>query len=48
MSARASHILLVLSAFLAGLVVFLAVFLYATGQFGSARAGRGGSAVRSH
>ena len=34
MSARASHVLLVLSAFLAGLVVFLAVFLYATGQLG--------------
>jgi protein SCO1/2 len=34
MTARASHVLLVLSAFLAGLVVFLAVFLYATGQFG--------------
>jgi protein SCO1/2 len=36
MAARASHILLVLSAFFAGLVVFLAVFLYATGQFGGA------------
>ena len=35
MASRASHILLVLSAFFAGLVVFLAVFLYATGQFGS-------------
>jgi protein SCO1/2 len=35
MSARASHIMLVLSAFLAGLVVFLAVFLYATGQLGT-------------
>lgn len=34
MTARASHVLLVLSAFLAGLVVFLAVFLYATGQLG--------------
>jgi len=34
MATRASHILLVLSAFFAGLVVFLAVFLYATGQFG--------------
>jgi len=41
MTARRSHILLVLSAFLAGLVIFLGVFLYATGQFGS---GRGGSA----
>jgi protein SCO1/2 len=35
MSARASHIMLGLSAFLAGLVVFLAVFLYATGQLGT-------------
>ena len=35
MTARASHILLVLSAFLAGLVIFLGVFLFATGQFGS-------------
>jgi len=41
MTARRSHILLVLAAFLAGLVIFLGVFLYATGQFG---AGRGGSA----
>jgi protein SCO1/2 len=39
MSARASHVLLVLSAFLAGLVVFLAVFLYATGQFGPRTSG---------
>jgi protein SCO1/2 len=35
MTARASHVLLVMSAFLAGLVVFLAVFLYATGQLGT-------------
>ena len=35
MTARTSHLLLVLSAFLAGLVIFLGVFLYATGQFGS-------------
>jgi protein SCO1 len=34
MSTRASHILLVFGAFFAGLVLFLAVFLYATGQFG--------------
>lgn len=34
MTARTSHILLVLSAFLAGLVVFLGVFLFATGQMG--------------
>lgn len=44
MAARASHILLVLSAFFAGLVVFLAVFLYATGQFGdSPRSAIGGA-----
>lgn len=41
MTTRRSHILLVLSAFLAGLVIFLGVFLYATGQLG---AGRGASA----
>jgi len=41
MAGRASHILLVLSAFFAGLVVFLGVFLYATGQFG----GGGPSAI---
>jgi protein SCO1 len=34
MSSRASHILLVFGAFSAGLVLFLAVFMYATGQFG--------------
>jgi protein SCO1/2 len=44
MASRASHILLVLSAFFAGLVVFLAVFLYATGQFGGG-GGSGSSAV---
>jgi len=32
MNVRASHILLVLTAFLAGLVIFLGVFLFATGQ----------------
>lgn len=42
MTARRSHILLVLSAFVAGLTIFLAVFLYATGQFGSG--GKSGSA----
>lgn len=36
MTARTSHILLVTSAFLAGLVIFLGVFLFATGNFGSA------------
>jgi protein SCO1/2 len=33
MPAPKSHILLVLSAFVGGLVIFLAVFFYATGQF---------------
>ena len=32
MTVRTSHILLVLSAFLAGLVIFLGVFLFASGQ----------------
>src|SRR5690242_12844617 len=36
MTSRTSHILIVLSAFCAGLVVFLGVFLYATGQFSGA------------
>jgi protein SCO1/2 len=35
MAARTSHIFLVLSAFLAGLVIFLAVFFFATGHMGS-------------
>jgi protein SCO1 len=35
MTARTSHILLVLSAFLAGLVIFLGVFLFANGNFGT-------------
>jgi protein SCO1 len=34
MTARHSHIVLVLAAFMTGLVVFLGVFLYASGQFG--------------
>jgi protein SCO1/2 len=38
MTARASHLLLVVCAFAAGLAIFLAVFLYATGQFGGGRA----------
>jgi protein SCO1 len=36
MTQRTSHIFLVLSAFLAGLVIFLSVFLFATGQFRTA------------
>jgi protein SCO1/2 len=43
MTARSSHLLLVLSAFLAGLVIFLSVFLYASGQLGSG--GPGSSAI---
>jgi protein SCO1/2 len=39
MTARASHIALVLSAFLAGLAIFLGVFLYATGQMGGGAPG---------
>ena len=37
MTTRASHILLVVSAFVAGLFVFLGVMLYATGQLGGGR-----------
>ena len=43
MTARTSHVLLVLSAFLAGLVIFLGVFLFATGQLGPG--GPGPSAI---
>jgi protein SCO1/2 len=43
MTVRTSHIMLVLSAFLAGLVVFFMVFLFATGQFRSG--GPGASAI---
>jgi protein SCO1/2 len=43
MTARTSHIVLVLSAFVAGLVVFLGVFFFATGQFGPG--GPGPSAI---
>jgi protein SCO1 len=39
MTARASHIALVSSAFLAGLAVFLGVFLFATGQMGGGAPG---------
>jgi protein SCO1 len=39
MTARASHIALVLSAFLAGLAIFLGVFLFATGQMGAGAPG---------
>jgi protein SCO1/2 len=43
MTARTSHILLVLSAFLTGLFIFLGVFLFATGQWGGG--GSGPSAI---
>ena len=43
MTVRTSHILLVLSAFLAGLVIFLGVFLFASGQLSSS--GPGASAI---
>jgi protein SCO1/2 len=43
MTTRTSHILLVMSAFLAGIVIFLGVFLYATGNLGSS--GPGASAI---
>jgi len=41
MASRASQILVVVTAFVAGLVIFLGVILYATGQFG----GPGGPAI---
>ena len=44
MTQRTSHIFLVFSAFLAGLVIFLGVFLFATGQFRTA-GGPGPSAI---
>lgn len=43
MSVRPSHILLVLTAFLSGLVIFLGVFLFASGQLSSS--GPGTSAI---
>lgn len=43
MTSRTSHILLVLTAFLAGLAIFLGVFLFATGNLGSG--GPGVSAI---
>jgi protein SCO1/2 len=43
MTTRTSQILLIISAFMTGLVVFSVVFLYATGNFGSA--GTGSSAI---
>jgi protein SCO1/2 len=43
MTARTSQILLILAAFVTGLIVFTGVFLYATGNFGGA--GSGTSAI---
>ena len=43
MTARTSQILLILSAFVTGLVIFTGVFLYATGNFGGG--GQGASAI---
>ncbi|MBI1204197.1 MAG: redoxin domain-containing protein [Rhodopseudomonas sp.] len=43
MTSRTSHILLVLTAFLAGLAIFLGVFLFATGNLGTS--GPGVSAI---
>jgi protein SCO1/2 len=42
MTSRTSHILIVLSAFCAGLFLFLGVLLYATGQFGGGAPGTSG------
>ena len=39
MTARTSQILLIISAFLTGLVVFTGVFLYATGNLGGSSPG---------
>src|SRR5713226_7958962 len=39
MTPKTSHVLVVLSAFLAGLVIFLGVFFYATGQLGGSAPG---------
>lgn len=39
MTSKTSHVLVVLSAFLAGLAIFLGVFFYATGQFGGSAPG---------
>ena len=44
MTVRTSHFFLVLSAFLAGLVIFLVVFLFASGQLGTV-GGPGPSAI---
>lgn len=45
MTTRTSHILLVISAFLTGLVIFLGVFLFATGNLGGGSGAPGASAI---
>jgi protein SCO1/2 len=45
MNTRASHILLVAGAFLTGLVIFLGVFLFATGNLGGGSGAPGASAI---
>lgn len=45
MTARSTHILLVVAAFLTGLVIFLGVFLFATGNLGSGTSAPGASAI---
>ena len=45
MTTRASHILHVLAAFLTGLVIFLGVFLFATGNLGGGSGAPGASAI---
>ncbi|MDI1346785.1 MAG: SCO family protein [Pseudolabrys sp.] len=45
MTTRASHILLVIAAFLTGLAIFLGVFLFATGNLGGGAGAPGASAI---
>ena len=45
MTSRASHILLVVSAFLTGLVIFLGVFMFATGNLGGGSGAPSASAI---
>jgi len=45
MTTRASHVLLVVAAFLTGLVIFLGVFVFATGNLGGSSGVPGASAI---
>ena len=45
MTTRASHILLVIAAFVTGLAIFLGVFLFATGNLGGGVGAPGASAI---